>query len=108
MNSDSRVCIYLLGFLKFLSASHTFGLVLGAPQLGFGVGLGQLPLDVSLAFGLFLYLLAQVVQVVLQVTELAQKSCPLLYASTSSERGTNIITFSKSEGYESKVTAEAC
>jgi len=86
------VCIYLLGLLKFLSASHTFGLVLGAPQLGFGVGLRELPLNVSLAFGLFLHLLAQIVQVVLQVTELAQKSRPLLQAFRPSEGVTNIIT----------------
>ena len=69
---------YLLGFLEFLSASHTLGLVLGAPQLGFGVGLGELALKISLALGLLLYLLAQVVQVVLQVAEFAQKGSSFL------------------------------
>jgi 5-methylcytosine-specific restriction endonuclease McrBC regulatory subunit McrC len=42
-------------------------------------------LDVSLAFRLLLHLLAQVVQVVLQVTELAQKSRPLLRTFISLE-----------------------
>jgi hypothetical protein len=62
--------------------------------LGFGIGLGELPLDVSLAFSLFLHLLAQIVQVVLQVTELAQKSRPLLQAFRPSEGATSIITSS--------------
>jgi hypothetical protein len=97
MNSDPRGGIYLLGFFKFLSPSYTFGLVLGAPQLGFGIGLGELALDVSLAFGLLLHLLTQDVQVVLQVTELAQKSRPLLQTFTSSEGATS-ITSSNSDG----------
>lgn len=70
--------MYILGFLEFLSASDAFRLVLGTPQLGLGVGLGELPLDVGLALGLLLHLLAQVVQVVLQVTELAEESRALL------------------------------
>ena len=69
---------YLLGFLELLGASHTLGLVLGTPQLGFGVGLRELALKISLALGLLLYLLAQVVQVVLQVAELAQECCSFL------------------------------
>lgn len=68
----------LLGFLKFFSAGHAFGLVLGTPQLGLSIGLGELTLDVSLALGLLLYLLTQVVQVMLQVAELAQESCTFL------------------------------
>ena len=68
----------LLGFLKFFSAGHTFGLVLRTPQLGLSIRLGELTLDVSLALGFLLYLLAQVVQVMLQVAELAQESCTLL------------------------------
>ena len=100
------VCIYLLGLLKFLSTSHTFGLVLGAPQLGFGVCLRELPLNVSLAFSLFFHLLTQIVQVVLQVTELAQKSRPLLQVFRPSEGVTSIITSGNSRLWV-EVTAEA-
>lgn len=67
-----------LGLLQFLRAGDALGLVLGAPDLGFGVGLAELALQVSLAFGLLLDLFADVVQVVLQVAELAQKSSALL------------------------------
>lgn len=63
-----------LGLLEFLRAGDALGLVLGTPQLGIGVGLAELALDVNLAFGFFLHLLADVVQVVLQVAELAEKS----------------------------------
>lgn len=62
-----------LGFLELLGAGNTLGLVLGTPQLGFGVGLAELALDVSLAFGFLLNLLAQAVEVVLQVAELAEQ-----------------------------------
>jgi hypothetical protein len=73
----------LLGFLKFFSTGHTFGLILGTPQLGLSIGLGELTLDVSFALSLFLHLLPQVVQVMLQVAELAQKSCTLLQTFVS-------------------------
>ena len=67
-----------LSLLELLRASHTLGLVLGPPELSLGVGLRQLALNVSLAFGLLLDLLADVVQVVLQVAELAQEGGALL------------------------------
>ena len=70
--------LHLLGFLKLFGAGHTLGLVLGAPQLGFGVGLAQLPLDVILAFGFLLELLPDVVQVVFEVAELAKEGSALL------------------------------
>lgn len=62
-----------LGLLELLRAGNTIGLVLAAPDLSLSVGLAQLTLQISLALGLLLNLLAQVVEVVLQVAELAQK-----------------------------------
>lgn len=67
-----------LGLLEFLGAGDALGLVLGAPELGLGVGLGQLALQVSLALSLLLDLFADVVQVVLEVAELAKKSSAFL------------------------------
>lgn len=68
-----------LGFLEFLGAGNTLGLVLGAPELSLGVGLGKLALKISLAFGLLLDLFADVVQVVLEVAELAKKGGAFLW-----------------------------
>lgn len=68
-----------LGFLEFLGAGNTLGLVLGAPKLSLGVGLGKLALKISLAFGLLLDLFADVVQVVLEVAELAKKGGAFLW-----------------------------
>lgn len=62
-----------LGFLQLLRAGNAIGLVLAAPHLGLSVGLAQLALQIGLALSLLLNLLAQIVQVVLQVAELAQK-----------------------------------
>lgn len=65
---------FALGFLELFGAGNALGFVLGSPQLGLGVGLAELALNVSLAFSFFLDLLADVVQVVFQVAELAKKS----------------------------------
>uniref|UniRef100_A0A182JJS0 Uncharacterized protein n=1 Tax=Anopheles atroparvus TaxID=41427 RepID=A0A182JJS0_ANOAO len=63
-----------LGLLELLGTGNALRLVLAAPQLSLSVGLAELALNVALALGLLLNLLAQVVQVVLQVAELAQQS----------------------------------
>ena len=68
-----------LGLLEFLGAGNALGLVLGAPELSLGVGLGKLALKISLAFGLLLDLFADVVQVVLEVAELAKKGGAFLW-----------------------------
>lgn len=68
-----------LGLLEFLGAGNTLGLVLGAPELSLGVGLGKLALKISLAFGFLLDLFADVVQVVLEVAELAKKGGAFLW-----------------------------
>lgn len=66
-----------LGLLQLLRAGNTIGLVLATPDLGLSVGLAQLALQIGLALSLLLNLFAQVVQVVLQVAELAQKGSTL-------------------------------
>lgn len=66
-----------LRLLQFLRPRDALRLVLGAPQLGLGVRLAQLPLEIGLALRLLLHLFPNVVQVVLQVAELAEQGRPL-------------------------------
>jgi len=60
-----------LGILELLSACHALALVLGAPLLRLGVGARQLTQKVRLRLLLLLYLLAEAVDVGLQVAQLA-------------------------------------
>lgn len=62
-----------LSLLEFLGSGDALRLVLGAPDLGLGVGFAELALQVSLAFGLLFDLFADIVQVVFQVAELSKK-----------------------------------
>lgn len=66
-----------LRLLQFLRPRDALRLVLGAPQLGLGVRLAQLPLEIGLPLRLLLHLFPNVVQVVLQVAELAEQGRPL-------------------------------
>lgn len=66
-----------LRLLQFLRPRDALRLVLGAPQLGLCVRLAQLPLEIGLPLRLLLHLFPNVVQVVLQVAELAEQGRPL-------------------------------
>ena len=64
---------HVLGVFELFGFGDTFAFVFGAPHLRFGVRLGELALKVGLALRLFFQLLAQAVDVVFEVAELAQK-----------------------------------
>lgn len=63
----------VLGVFELFSAGNSLAFVFRAPHLAFGIGFGELTLKIGFAFRFFFQLLADTVDVVLEVAELAEK-----------------------------------